>query len=84
MSLSLKAKAKRMILAIHAAEGALCDPGMWALTDLPSQWGDDGKPSDNVVFRPKLRADAIWRLRRAFDELNAIVNDDEFNLNGFR
>ena len=83
MSLSLKAKAKRMILAIHAMEGALCDPGMWPLTDLPAQWGDDGKPSDTVIFRPKLRADAIWRLRQAFDELNAIVNDEDFDIRRF-
>jgi hypothetical protein len=83
MATSLKAKAKRMIHAIHDMELALC--GAEELIDIPNTWGEgDAKPADHVKFKINLTATQVWHIVNAHLELNEIMHDSEFKLNLFK
>lgn len=79
----LKSKAARMRDAIDQMEGAMfrCDE----LIDLKETWEDNGSATseghtvrDDLLLSPRLRWGELKQIFTALDELNAIVNDDEF------
>lgn len=71
----------RMREAIDGMEGAMygCD----ALIDLKETWEDE-KARDDLLLSPRLRWGELKRIFAALDEMNAIVNDDEFSPKSFQ